>query len=175
MQGFFGIYQIYLTLRLLVYRAYLKGSSVKGHSMDVSGLNTRSRGRLPGLIGIEIVESTNEKLVSKLDIRDELLAPNGYLHAASVIALADTTCGYGTVLNFKPDVASFTTFELKANFIGTARKGTIFCHAERIHGGKTTEVWDARVTDAETGKLIALFRCTQMLLYRREKEKVENG
>ncbi|MBX9953016.1 MAG: PaaI family thioesterase [Candidatus Obscuribacterales bacterium] len=142
--------------------------------MDVSGLNTRSKGRLPGLIGIEIVESANEKLVSKLDIRDELLAPNGYLHAASVIALADTTCGYGCVLNFKPDVASFTTVELKANFIGTARKGTIFCHAERIHSGKTTEVWDARVSDAESGKLIALFRCTQMLLYRKEKEEVKN-
>lgn len=135
--------------------------------MDVSGLNTRSQGRLSGLIGIEIVEAANEKLVSKLDIRDELLAPNGYLHAASVIALADTTCGYGTVLNFKQDVASFTTVELKANFIGTARKGTIFCHAERIHSGKTTEVWDARVNDGESGKLIALFRCTQMLLYRK--------
>ncbi len=127
---------------------------------------------MPGLIGIEIVESAREKLVGKLDIRDELLAPNGYLHAASVIALADTTCGYGCVLNFKPEVASFTTVELKANFIGTARKGTIFCHAERIHGGKTTEVWDARVSDGETGKLIALFRCTQMLLYRKEKGKV---
>lgn len=142
--------------------------------MDVSGLNARSKGRLPGLIGIEIVESANEKLVSKLDIRDELLAPNGYLHAASVIALADTTCGYGCVLNFKPDVSSFTTVELKANFIGTATKGTIFCHAERIHSGKTTEVWDARVSDAESGKLIALFRCTQMLLYRKEKEEVKN-
>lgn len=109
-----------------MYRAYVSRNSVKGQYMDVSGLNTRSAGRLPGLIGIEIVESANEKLVSKLDIRDELLAPNGYLHAASVIALADTICGYGCVLNFKPEVSSFTTIELKANFIGTARKGTIF-------------------------------------------------
>lgn len=142
--------------------------------MDVIALNARSSGRLPGLIGIEIVESANEKLVSKLVVRDELLAPNGYLHAASVIALADTTCGYGTVLNFRPDVASFTTVELKANFIGTARNGTIFCYAERVHGGKTTEVWDARVTDGEGGKLIALFRCTQMLLYR-EKKSGDSG
>jgi 1,4-dihydroxy-2-naphthoyl-CoA hydrolase len=130
-------------------------------------LNERGIGTLPGLIGLEILEADKGRISSRLDLRNELMAPNGYLHAATVVALADTSCGYGTFLNLPEGAESFTTIELKSNFVGTKRGGAIECQAKLVHGGRTTQVWDATVSDEEGGKLIALFRCTQMILYPR--------
>jgi 1,4-dihydroxy-2-naphthoyl-CoA hydrolase len=130
-------------------------------------LNERGIGTLPGLIGLEIVKAAEGRLSSRLNLRDELMAPNGYLHAATIVALADTSCGYGTFLNLPEGAESFTTVELKSNFVGTKREGAIACDAVLIHGGRTTQVWDATVSDEENGKPIALFRCTQMVLYPR--------
>ena len=133
----------------------------------IDQLNTRSQGYLPGLIGIEFISIEPGQLASRLTLRPELLAPNGYLHAATIIALADTTCGYGTITDLPNGAENFTTIELKSNFLNTARKGGIACVATRIHNGRTTQVWDAQVTDEASNKTIALFRCTQLILYRR--------
>lgn len=122
------------------------------------------RDRLPGLLGIE-VDSIEEGHVSMhVVLRDELLAPNGYLHAATVVGLADSACGYGCIASLPAGATGFTTIELKTNFLGTALDGTLLCEANRVHGGRTTQVWDATVTD-ESGKTLALFRCTQLILY----------
>ena len=131
----------------------------------IEELNRRSEGALPGLIGLEVTEAEEGRLSSRLALRDELLAPNGYLHAATVVALADPSCGYGTFVNLPEGAEGFTTIELKSNFLGTAREGTITCEARLVHGGRNTQVWDATVTGTE--KIIALFRCTQMILYPR--------
>jgi 1,4-dihydroxy-2-naphthoyl-CoA hydrolase len=130
-------------------------------------LNERGAGTLPGLIGLEIVEAEEGSIRSRLELRDELMAPNGYLHAATVVALADTSCGYGTFVNLPEGAQGFTTIELKSNFVGTKREGVIRCEAKLVHSGHTTQVWDATVSDEESGKPIALFRCTQMILYPR--------
>ncbi len=130
-------------------------------------LNERSSGRLPGLIGLRILAAERGKISSHLTLRNELLAPNGYLHAATVVALADTSCGYGCFASLPEGAEGFTTVELKTNFVGTAREGAIRCEAALVHGGRTTQVWDATVAGEESGKTIALFRCTQMILYPR--------
>lgn len=132
----------------------------------IDQLNARGQGYLPGLIGIEFLTLVSGRLTSRLPLRPELLAPNGYLHAAVIIALADTTCGYGTFYTLPEGANNFTTIELKSNFLGTAREGVITCVATIVHGGRTTQVWDATVTN-EAEKTIALFRCTQMILYPR--------
>ncbi len=132
-------------------------------------LNERGIGTLPGLMGVEVVEVEERRLASRLELRDELMAPNGYLHAATVIALADTSCGYGCFLNLPEGAEGFTTVELKSNFLGTKLSGAIACEATLVHGGRTTQVWDATVTDEDGGKNIALFRCTQMILYPRKE------
>jgi len=126
--------------------------------------NKRGTGRLPALVGFRVTAIEENLLAAELDVRPELLAPNGYLHAATVIALADTACGYGCLAHLPPDKALFTTIELKSNFLGTAREGTIACVARPAHLGGTTQVWDAVVTRKGDGRTIALFRCTQMLL-----------
>ena len=133
----------------------------------IEQLNARSQGYLPGLLGIEFIGAERGRLTSRLPLRPELLAPNGYLHAAVIIALADTACGYGTFTDLPDGANNFTTIELKSNFLGTARQGTIACVATRVHSGRTTQVWDAEVTDEASGKTIALFRCTQLILYSR--------
>lgn len=133
----------------------------------IDQLNARGEGYLPGMIGIEFLTVEPGRLTSRLAVRPELLAPNGYLHAAAVIALADTSCGYGTFTDLPEGAQNFTTIELKSNFLGTARQGAIACVAARIHSGRTTQVWDATVTDEASAKTIALFRCTQLILYPR--------
>lgn len=128
-------------------------------------LNNRTTGTLAGLIGIEILEAEEGRLTSRLELRGELMAANGYLHAATVIALADTACGYGTFVSLPDGAESFTTVELKSNFLGTKQQGSIECEARMAHGGRNTQVWDAVVSDTDSGKTIALFRCTQMVIY----------
>lgn len=128
-------------------------------------LRTRQDGTLPGYLGLEWTDARPGAMEGRLEIASNHLAPNGYLHAATVIALADTACGYGCIVSLPEGARGFTTAELKANFIGTLRAGTIACKATLRHGGRTTQIWDAEVTAAETGKTIALFRCTQILLY----------
>ncbi len=126
--------------------------------------NGRSSGHLPGLVGMKILDVNPEAVLSRLEVRREVMAPNGYLHAAAVIALADTSCGYGCIANLPQGASGFTTIELKANYLGTARDGAIVCRASPVHLGRTTQVWDA-VVSAEGGGRIALFRCTQMVLW----------
>ena len=130
-------------------------------------MNQRGVGYLPRLVGIEVVSIGVEGVAGRLPVRPDLVAPNGYLHAASVIALADTMAGYGTLANLPEGAKTFTTIELKSNFLGTARDGVIACMATPVHLGRMTQIWDAVVTDDKNHK-IALFRCTQMILYDRK-------
>ncbi len=127
--------------------------------------NARGADALPGHLGLVITQVSTTEVRSELAVKPTTMAPNGFLHAGSVVTLADTSCGYGCVANLPKDATGFTTIELKSNHLGTAREGTIDCVATPVHLGRTTQVWDATVTHRETGKTIALFRCTQMVLY----------
>lgn len=120
---------------------------------------------LPGLVGLRVLAAGEGWIEGEITVRRALMAPNGFLHAASVIALADTLCGYGCVRALPDGATGFTTIELKSNFLGTARDGVIAARSDAHHLGRTTQIWDAEVTHRETGKKIALFRCTQMVLW----------
>jgi uncharacterized protein (TIGR00369 family) len=133
--------------------------------MSMDTINERGADYLPGLLGIEFVKVDETGVESRLPVRKALMAPNGFLHAASVIALADTSAGYGCVRLLPEGAKGFTTIELKSNFLGTALEGVIYCRATPVHLGRTTQVWDAVVTNEATGARIALFRCTQMVLW----------
>jgi 1,4-dihydroxy-2-naphthoyl-CoA hydrolase len=123
---------------------------------------------LPGHLGIVITHVSAKEVRSALPVKKSLMAPNGFLHAGSVVSLADTSTGYGCFANLPEGATGFTTIELKSNHMGTAREGTIECIAVAAHTGRTTQVWDAVVKHRESGKTIALFRCTQMLLYAKQ-------
>jgi 1,4-dihydroxy-2-naphthoyl-CoA hydrolase len=131
---------------------------------DAAALNDLSPGRFPGLIGFEVTEVERGLVRARLDVSDGLLAPNGFLHAAVVIGLLDTACGYGCRTALPDDAVGFTTIELKSNFLRTLTTGVLACEARMVHGGRTTQVWDARAFDAENDATVALFRCTQLVL-----------
>jgi len=138
--------------------------------VDVPSLETINQigeGKLPGLIGVEITEYGPDTVAGRFEVREELLAPNGYLHAASVIGLVDTLAGYGCIANLPDGAQGFTTVELKTNFLGTAISGRVCGESVPVHAGRTTQVFDARAWRASDGKTLALFRCTQMVLYPR--------
>jgi uncharacterized protein (TIGR00369 family) len=132
--------------------------------LDVADLVELGRERLPGYLGIEVDRIENGQSSMHLDLDDRHMAPNGYLHAGTVVTLADSACGYGCIMSLPEGASGFTTIELKSNFLATALRGTLFAEANRVHSGRTTQVWDATVTNDE-GQTIALFRCTQLLLY----------
>ena len=123
------------------------------------------KGYLPEFMGVEILSIEEGKMTSRLTIKPHHIAPNGFLHAATVISLADTTCGYASFAHLPEGAESLCTIELKSNYLGTVREGGIFCVATAMHLGRNTQVWDAKVSDEKTGQVIALFRCTQMNLF----------
>lgn len=129
-----------------------------------AALTAGQAGSLPDLLGLQWLEAKPGFVRGRFDVDKRHMAPNGYLHAASVIALADSAAGYGCVVSLPEGGTGFTTIELKSNFLGTVREGGVAVEAKLAHGGKNTQVWDAVVTDEATGKTIALFRCTQMIL-----------
>ena len=122
---------------------------------------------LPGHLGIRITDVGDKTFSAEMSVVKNLMAPNGFLHAGSVVSLADSCCGLGCVTNLPESATGFTTIELKSNHLGTAREGVVECTATLFHGGRTTQVWDAEVKHRDTGKTIALFRCTQMILYKK--------
>ena len=127
--------------------------------------NQRSAGCLPGHLGIAITAVADGEVRAELPVRETTMAPNGYLHAGTLVTLADTACGCGCIASLPDGASGFTTIELKSNHLGTARDGHLACVATAAHLGKSTQVWDAVVTHRETGRTLALFRCTQMVLY----------
>ena len=126
--------------------------------------NERGSDGLPGHLGMEFLAVEPDEVRARMPVEASKRAWNGYLHAGAVVSLADTACGYATVRNLPADAKGFTTLELKSNFLGTAHEGGVTCVARPVHKGRTTHVWDAEVRSDKSGKTIAFFRCTQMIL-----------
>jgi uncharacterized protein (TIGR00369 family) len=135
--------------------------------VDAEELERRSRGTFPGMVGLQVVRVEEGAVSMRLVLRPEHLAPNGFLHGAVVVAIADTACGYGTVAHLPQGATNFTTVELKTNYVGTVREGAIVCTATPVHMGRSTQVWDAVVHVEADDRRIALFRCTQLVLWPR--------
>ena len=124
-------------------------------------------GHLPGELGIQWDEVATGRASGWFTVTKGHMAPNGFLHAASVIALVDSACGYACVASLPEGANGFTTIEIKTNYLGTAKEGeAVACTARLVHGGRMTQVWDAEAVNKTTGKTMALFRCTQMVCTR---------
>lgn len=119
---------------------------------------------LPGRFGLIVTRIAEGALDARVELAPWMMAPNGFLHAASVILLADTTAGYASIAHLPEGAKNFTTIELKTNFLGTTREGTIRTESRAEHLGRTTQVWSSIVFGPDDRRL-ALFRCTQMVLW----------
>ena len=133
----------------------------------VARLNGVNQDRLPGMVGMVVTHAERGLMRARMEAKDKIIAPIGFLFAPAIVTLADTLCAYGTGAVLPEGANGFTTIELKCNFMSTVRDGNVLCEAKLVHGGRTTQVWDATVTAESTGKLMALFRCTQAVLWPR--------
>lgn len=120
---------------------------------------------LLSVLGIEIAGFDGSTISGSFQVGPHHLAPNGYLHAGSIVTLADTLCGIGCQLSLPDGAMTFTTIELKTNFLSTSIDGLVKGAAHQVHGGRTTQVWDASIFSESTGKKMAEFRCTQLIIY----------
>jgi uncharacterized protein (TIGR00369 family) len=133
--------------------------------LTLADLKEMGSSGFPGLLGIDFEEAGDGYARARLALEAKHMAPNGYLHAGTVVGFADSACGYGCILSLPEGATGFTTIELKTNYLGTAREGRIGVVGTNAHAGRTTQVWDAVVTAEATGRTIALFRCTQSVLW----------
>lgn len=131
---------------------------------NIAEWNERGKDYLSGHLGMEFLAVEPDEVRARMRVEVTKCAWNGFLHAGAVVSLADSACGYATLRNLPTDAKGFTTIELKCNFLGTALEGDVTCVARPIHKGRTTHVWDAEVRSEKSGRTIALFRCTQMIL-----------
>jgi len=114
--------------------------------------------------------SGNDRLAGRFTVTHDLIAGTGYLWAPVVITLADALCAFGVGRHWPDGAESFTTVESKANFLSSAREGEVVAGiSEPLHLGSTTQVWDATVTNETTGRRMAAYRCTQLILYPRRR------
>lgn len=132
---------------------------------DVSAaFRARRKGMLPDSLDMDFDFPEPGRTTGSFTAARKHMAPNGFMHAGSVVTLMDSACAFGCVTHLPEGASGFTTVELKTNFLGTAAEGeTVSCEARLVHGGRTTQVWDAEAL--RDGRVIALFRCTQMILY----------
>jgi|SRR5262245_23919138 len=128
----------------------------------LTAMSSALEGTLAQLLGIEFVEGSEDRVVARLTIRDDLRTVGGSLHGGTLMAFADTVGAAATVLNLPPG-AGTTTLESKTNFFAAGRAGTVRAEAIPLHRGKRTMVWQTRVTD-ESGRLLSLTIQTQMVL-----------
>ena len=118
---------------------------------------------LPGLMGVQVVEATQEKIVATMLVRPDLCTVGNVCHGGAYMAFADTVGAIGTVMNL-PSGTRTTTIESKTNFLGAAQVNTrITAESTPIHRGKTTQVWQTMIR-SEAGKLCAVVTQTQMVL-----------
>jgi 1,4-dihydroxy-2-naphthoyl-CoA hydrolase len=151
----------------------MMAASLQGDAMplrpgfDAERFNRFGADFLPGYLGLSITRVSEGLIEGELELRKALLAPNTYLHAGTVVTFADTLAGYGCVAHLPENAQNFTTIELKTNFLNTAREGRLYGEARAVHLGRSTHIWDTVVTHGAERRQLALFRCTQLILYPR--------
>ena len=130
--------------------------------MNPETMNESLRGTLADLLGVRFLDTSADRVVAELTIRDDLRTVGGALHGGTLMAFADTVGAAATIVNL-PAGASTTTLESKTNFFAAGRGGIVRAESTPLHRGKRTMVWQTRVTD-DTGRLLSLTIQTQMVL-----------
>ena len=140
--------------------------------LNVKQMNSLAKDSFVSHLGIKITKVNKKGAVAKLKVSKAIMAPNALIHGGAITSLADTACGFGTMYHLKKD-QMFATIELKTNFISAVQRGIIVCEATLIHKGKTLHVWDSKIFEEKSLKVIALFRCTQMIIYQKKARDKE--
>jgi uncharacterized protein (TIGR00369 family) len=132
--------------------------------MDPGAVNHMWKGLLAEHLGMRFVETGPDRVVAELEIRDHLRTVRGTLHGGTLMALADAVGGTAALINLREGQAT-ATIESKTNFFAAGKSGVVRAEATPLHKGRSTTVWQTRVTD-ESGKLLSLTIQTQAVLQK---------
>jgi 1,4-dihydroxy-2-naphthoyl-CoA hydrolase len=129
----------------------------------IQQIKARSKDTLIGLLGIDYVELSPDKVVMTMPIGPKVWQPAGILHGGASVVLAETAATMATALNIDLQKYAPVGMEINANHIRSKREGIVTAVATPLHKGRTTMVWDIKITD-EDGKLICVSRCTMAVI-----------
>ncbi|GAB3312556.1 hotdog fold thioesterase [Epidermidibacterium keratini] len=123
---------------------------------------------LPAELGITDLYAEPGLARASLTVAPKHLAPIGRLHAGTSVTLADTVCGYGCLASLPDGATGFATSTITSHHVSTAEVGdSLAVEARLVHGGRTTQLWEAGVHRTSDGKLVTTVRVLQQLLYPR--------
>ncbi len=122
---------------------------------------------LSELLGIAFEEVSAERAVATMPVTPRHHQPLGYLHGGASVVLAETVASVGATAGALPEKVAFG-LEINANHVRPKQDGTLRAVAERLYGGRTTQVWDVRISD-EDGRLVCVSRCTLALVAAGER------
>jgi uncharacterized protein (TIGR00369 family) len=136
----------------------------------IAKLNEMNKDTALNVMGIKLSEATKDKVVATMPITSHHHQPMGYLHGGVSVLLAESVASWGSMLNIDTDRQAAFGLEINANHLRPKREGVLTAVAIPLHRGRTTHIWDIRITD-ENNKLICISRCTIAIVDRSS----ENG
>ncbi len=117
------------------------------------------KGTMMEALGIEVVELQADYVVMKMPVSSKTKQPAGLLHGGASVALAESAASLGTYRNIDTSKETAVGIEINANHIRSVSDGYVTAKAIPVHKGRTTMVWDVRITNDED-KLVCISRCT---------------
>jgi uncharacterized protein (TIGR00369 family) len=119
-------------------------------------------------LGIEVLESTKEKVVARMPVGPKVHQPFGILHGGASLALAETVASIGAWMNVEQSREMPVGVEINANHLRARRDGIVTAVATPVQVGRRIQVWEVRIAD-EDGKPVCVSRCTLAVVPRQEK------
>ncbi|MBK6981238.1 MAG: hotdog fold thioesterase [Betaproteobacteria bacterium] len=116
-------------------------------------------------LGIEIVEATKERVVATMPVGPKVHQPFGLLHGGASVALAETVASTAAWMNVDQATQVPVGIEINANHLRAKRDGVVTATATPVHVGRSTQVWEVRITDEE-GRAVCVSRCTLAVVPR---------
>src|SRR5260370_32715792 len=131
----------------------------------VAKLNDMNKDTALSVLGIKLTETTRDRVVATMPITSHHHQSMGYLHGGVSVLLAESVASWGSNLNIDTDRQIAFGLEINANHLRPKREGVLTAIAIPLHRGRTTHIWDIRITD-ENDKLVCISRCTVAIVER---------
>ncbi len=138
--------------------------------MNVIGeLNDFCAQSMIGVLGIVFTNFENDSIHATMPVNSKTCQPNGWLHGGASLAFAESLAGAGSYLLIDRDRFNVFGLQISGNHISSVKQGVLKGDAQLIHKGKTTHVWEVRISDEDL-KLISAVRVTNIITEKKEKE-----
>lgn len=134
------------------------------NQFDPAALNQMSKNTLGETLGMQFISCTKEKVVITMPVDHRHHQPMGLLHGGASVALAETAASIGAMVNVLEEGKVVVGQEINANHLRSVRDGNVRAEAVPVHIGRTSHVWEIKITHIETGKLLCISRCTMAVI-----------